>query len=93
MSQPSPTPTVPPELLARDSLPALLAHLRANRSPDLSVDLTGLPRLPTPVVQALLSASLRGGVRLRLHGASPALAEGLRLLGLAAVLPVEGAAP
>lgn len=91
MSQPSPSPQVPPELLTRDSLPALLDVLRTAGSSELLVDLSGVARLPTPTVQMLLSAT-RAGLRLRLWGASPTVTEGLRALGLDADLPTEGAA-
>lgn len=88
MSQPSPPTTVPPELLERDSLPALLDVLRAVGPGDVLVDLAGCARLPTPVVQILLAAA-RDGVRLRLRGASPGVGAGLRALGLDAALPLE----
>lgn len=92
MNQPSPSQTVPPELLERDSLLALLDVLRAARHADVTVDLTGRSRLPTPVVQILLAA-VRDGVRLRLERASPGVAAGLRALGVEAILPVEGVTP
>jgi anti-anti-sigma regulatory factor len=88
MSQPSPIP-VPPELLERDSLPSLLAHLRAHRSEELRLDLSGVARLSTPAVQVLLAAA-RDGVRLRLAGAGPGVTQALALLGVAGFLPQEG---
>lgn len=89
MSQPSPPPTVPPELLERDSLPALLDFLRAVNAPEVLVDLSDCPRLPTSVVQILLAAA-RDGIRLRLQGAAPGLEAGLRVLGLDRALPLDG---
>jgi anti-anti-sigma regulatory factor len=88
MSQPSPHP-IPPELLERDSLPALVAHLRARGSAEMRLDFSGVHRLSTPAVQVLLAAC-RDGVRLRLSGAGPGLAQALGLLGVAGFLPLEG---
>ncbi len=89
MSQPSPLPTVPPELLERDSLPALLDFLRGVNAPEVIVDLTDCLRLPTPVVQLLLAAT-RDGIRLRLQGAAPGVEASLRVLGLDGTLPLDG---
>ncbi len=89
MSQQCPSSMVPPELLERDSLPALLDLLRTAGPDEVLVDLTGCPRLPTPVVQILLAAA-RDGIHLRLQGASPSLAAALRALGLSAALPLVG---
>lgn len=78
---------VPPELLDRDRLPELLDLLRDAVGAEVAAELSGHPRLATPVLQ-LLAAASRDGVRLVLTGAPPPLVAAIGLLGLRDALPL-----
>lgn len=85
-------PTVPPELLDRECLVALLDYLRGCESHDLRVDLSATPCLDLAVIQLLLVARM-DGLCLTLEGVPAGLANTLQVLGLADALPLGGPAP